>query len=178
MNREISVREWQQKYAAGEFTAPDYSTQCRAGWYDWFCKDSSLAGRLKKLSGIVMGIKDPFILDNYYVWFKNNCPVRGPLYDDVRFDPLYGERNGRYFMVAVDSPHEDFRYALYTERRGFDTPEYATNERKHLMAYLNDLGPQLAKLESSEEETADLEDFETDGSEVAGQAPEMGGMEL
>ena len=178
MSQEISIRQWQQKYANGEFAAPDHSTQCKAGWYDWFCEDYELASRLKELSGIVMGVKDPYILDNYYVWFKNNCPVSGPLYDDVSFDPLHGERNGCYFMVAVSSPHEVHRYSLFTERGGFEIPEYETDERKELINYINDLGPQLAKPESPEEETADLEDFETDGSEEAGQAPEMGGMEL
>lgn len=181
MSQEISIRQWQQKYANGEFAAPDHSTQCKAGWYDWFCEDYELASRLKELSGIVMGIKDPYILDNYYVWFKNNCPMDGDLYDDVRFDPLGGERNGRYFMVAVDSPHEDYSYALYTERGGFDTPEFQTNDMETLIGYINDLGVQLSAQNNSEDAAPDLADFEADGvgetEQNAGEA-EMGGPQL
>lgn len=124
MRDEISVRQWQERYRAGAFDAKDMSTQCKAGWYDWFCQDEALAGRLKKIARVVMGITDPFILDNYYVWFKNNCPVPGPLYDDVRFDLLAGERDGKYFVISLDSPHHRLKWSLTTERFGFDTPEF------------------------------------------------------
>lgn len=178
MSHKISVREWQQKYANGEFSAPDYSTQCNAGWYDWFCKTESLAGRLKRMAGIVTGICDPYILDNYHVWFKNNCPLQGNLYDDVRFDPLSGERNGRYFMVAVNSPHEDCRYALYTERSGLAAPEFETDERKSLVQYLNELGPQLAELEQETDATPNLDDFEPNTGESCNLNMKQGGMSL
>lgn len=119
MPDELSVRQWQEQFRAGAFERSDHTTQCRAGWYDWFCQDSALAGRLKKIGRVVMGITDPFILDNYHVWFKNNCPLSGPLYDDARFVPLSGERSGKYFVVSLDSPHERFKWALVTERYGF-----------------------------------------------------------
>lgn len=55
-------------------------------WYDWFCKDSSLQRKgeslLKKLKMIEGSNK--FDNDKCYVFFKNNCPCFGSLYDDFR----------------------------------------------------------------------------------------------
>lgn len=143
MRENISVREWQERFRAGDFDSRDLSTQCEAGWYDWFCQDHTLAGRLKKIGKVVMGITDPFILDNYYVWFKNNCPLDGPLYDDARFEPLVGERGGKYFLVALDSPHQRMKWALTTERFGFGTPEFECKNVREVIQYINELGPQL-----------------------------------
>ncbi len=143
MPDELSVRQWQEKFRAGAFNAQDRYTQCQAGWYDWFCQDHALAGRLKKIGRVVMGITDPFILDNYYVWFKNNCPLSGPLYDDVRFEPLSGDRDGKYFVISLDSPHERTKWALVTERYGFDAPEFDCRDIREMIKYVNSIGPEL-----------------------------------
>ena len=138
-----SIRKWQERYKSGEFRSKARSVQCEAGWYDWFCKDEALAGRLKKLAPVIMGITEPFILDNYYLWLKNNCPLSGPLYDDVRFEPLEGERDGKYFLVALDSSHESKKWALVTERFGFDKPEYECANVRDMVKYINRLGYEL-----------------------------------
>ena len=143
MPDELSVRQWQEQFRAGAFSLQDRYTQCRAGWYDWFCQDHALAGRLKKIGRVVMGITDPFILDNYYVWFKNNCPLSGPLYDDARFEPLSGERGGKYFVISLDSPHERMKWALVTERYGFDAPEFDCRDIREMIRYVNRIGPEL-----------------------------------
>ena len=145
MRENISVRQWQGLYRLGAFDGKDRAAQCEAGWYDWFCRDESLAGRLKKIAPVVMGITDPFILDNFYVWFKNNCPLNGPLYDDVRFEPLTGERDGKYFLVIKDSPHENAKWVLYTERYGFQEPEFQCANVRDMIRYVNHLGPELAQ---------------------------------
>ena len=145
MRDNVSVRQWQALYRAGAFSSKDRTVQIEAGWYDWFCRDESLAGRLKQIAPAVMGITDPFILDNFYVWFKNNCPLNGPLYDDVRFEPLSGERDGKYFLVIKDSPHENAKWVLYTERYGFQEPEFQCANVRDMVRYLNQLGPELAQ---------------------------------
>lgn len=146
---EMSVRQWQERFRSGDFNSRDLSVQCEAGWYDWFCRDDALAGRLKKLSSVVLGIRAPFILDNYYVWFKNNCPMAGPLYDDVRFEPLSGERDGKYFVVSLDSPHEQTKWMLYTERYGYDAPEFGSGnvrDGEHKFSYISRKDRQLRKV--------------------------------
>ena len=56
---EMSVRQWQERFRAGDFSSKDRAVQCEAGWYDWFCQDDALAGRLQKLSKVVMGTHRP-----------------------------------------------------------------------------------------------------------------------
>lgn len=72
--KNITVREWIDKFNHGEFDNEDFKTQCAAGWYDWFCSTKSLAKKLKKMGNIIKDIKNDYILDNFRVWFKNNCP--------------------------------------------------------------------------------------------------------
>lgn len=144
MNEEhISVRQWQEQFRSGAFHSPDRYIQCAAGWYDWFCQDHALAGRLKKIGKVVMGITAPFILDHYYVWFKNNCPLYGPLYDDVRFEPLVRERDGKYFVISLDSPHEQHKCTLYTERHGYEAPEFGCRDIRDMIRYVDRMGPEL-----------------------------------
>ncbi len=71
------------KYAAEKFQSSSRSAQCEAGWFDWFCKDTELARRLKPMAKFLKKIADGgrFSLRGNYVFFKNNCPMVGKLYD-------------------------------------------------------------------------------------------------
>lgn len=139
------MREWQKRFKDGYYDSKNLIAQLDAGWYDWFCGDASLAGRLKKIAPVVMGVTSPFILDNYYVWFKNNSMMCGQLYDDVRFEPLSGERDGKYFLVALDSPAARAKWSLITERFSFETAEFECGNVREMARYLNTLGGQLEK---------------------------------
>ena len=62
-------------------------------WYDWFCKDTSLPNKTKALMSRVRKIvklnnNKKFHNDDCYVFFKNNCPCSGSLYDDFRICDL------------------------------------------------------------------------------------------
>lgn len=83
-----------KKFTITEFVA-DYEKNSDGcyGFYDWFCRDSSLklkafefVPKLKLL--IKLGIIDG---DSCYVWFKNNAPVSGQLYDDMRISMINDE---------------------------------------------------------------------------------------
>ena len=67
-----------------------YNEENCYGFYDWFCKNSSLKAQfisaIPKIRWLVKsGILDG---DKLYVWFKNNCPCNGSLYTDLRFSTL------------------------------------------------------------------------------------------
>lgn len=55
-------------------------------FWDWFCSDKALANRGKKLFNKLNSIlpTTKFDVDKTYVFFKNNCPCAGKLYDDFR----------------------------------------------------------------------------------------------
>lgn len=55
-------------------------------WYDWFCTDRQLVTRGKSLWSKVKSImaSNKFDPTQTYIFFKNNSPCSGPLYDDFR----------------------------------------------------------------------------------------------
>jgi len=59
-------------------------------FYDWFCKDKALKGKATKLyKQVKRWVKFRNTdTEKVYVFFKNNCPVNGPLYDDFRICDL------------------------------------------------------------------------------------------
>lgn len=63
------------------------------GFFDWFCKDSSLKKRAESLLVKIKFLVENKIInpDTTYVWLKNNCPSSGTLYDDMRFSLLNDE---------------------------------------------------------------------------------------
>ena len=55
-------------------------------WYDWFCRESSLLNKGKLLFQKMKAISKSTKFDNdkCYIFFKNNCPCAGRLFDDFR----------------------------------------------------------------------------------------------
>ena len=138
---DISVREWINKFNSGEFDYPDRQTQIRAGWYDWFCKDTSLAAKTKRMGKIVKQVKDggKVNLDTMYVWFKNNCPLNGPLYDDFRFADL--KTSEVQFTIQISCCWNATKYAVYgrtPDGEGhWDEPLFGCDGVKTLISWLN-----------------------------------------
>ena len=141
MKDRISINEWINKFLSGEFDSQDVRVQIQAGWYDWFCKDSSLANKTKKMGNIVRQVKrgGKVNLNDWYVWFKNNCPLNGPLYDDFRFASL--ETGDVQFTIQINCCWNKHRYAVYgrtTDGEGhWDEPLFESDSLKDLVKWLN-----------------------------------------
>jgi len=116
MSKEQSLRTWIESFNKGDFDSKDLQTQIKAGWYDWFCKDESLASKTKRTGNIVKQFKDggKLNLDKMYVWFKNNCLLAGPLYDDFRIADI--ESGDTLFTIRINCFREEKRYT-FMERK-------------------------------------------------------------
>ena len=93
-------------------------------WYDWFCKDSSLIKKgedlLKKLKMISGSTK--FNNEKTYVFFKNNCPLNGCLYDDFRICDM--ESGDVIYTVIPKSGHKSDHGlgSVWGRENDFDEP--------------------------------------------------------
>ena len=137
MDKQIKLSEWIQRFKSGEFDKHDTTTQIKAGWFDWFCRDSSLANKTMKMGNIVSQIKagGKVDLETSYVWFKNNCPLNGPLYDDFRIADI--ENNNNLFVVQIDCVWNDFKYTVFERLDGFEKPVFQTESSRELVKWFN-----------------------------------------
>ncbi len=134
---QITLREWIKRFNNNEFESLDVKVQIEAGWYDWFCRDTNLKNKTKKMGNIIKQIKDggKVDLNNMFVRFKNNCPMSSPLYDDFRIANI--SDGATQLIVQLDSPWEDERYAVYSVDDFFDKPVLLTNSSRELVKWLN-----------------------------------------
>ena len=74
-------------------------------WYDWFCNDASLKNKGKALliKAKKIMLSNKFDASKCYIFFKNNCPMRGTLYDDFRICDL--ETGDIIYIVTPKSGH-------------------------------------------------------------------------
>jgi hypothetical protein len=137
MEKQIKLSEWIQRFKSGEFDKPDSTTQIKAGWFDWFCRDSSLANKTIKMGNIIKQIQvgGKVDLERSYVWFKNNCPLNGPLYDDFRIADI--ENNNNLFVVQIDCVWNDSRYTVFERLDGFEKPVFQTDSSRELVKWFN-----------------------------------------
>ena len=137
MEKQISLSEWIQRFNEGEFDSRDRTTQIKAGWFDWFCRDTSLANKTKRMGNIIKQIKagGKVNLETSYVWFKNNCPLSGPLYDDFRIADM--ETNNNLFVVQIDCFRHESKYTVYERLDGFEKPVFESNSSRELVKWFN-----------------------------------------
>lgn len=94
------------------------------GFYDWFCKESSLPNKAKTLLAKFKKIANSKRInkDYSYLWFKNNCPMDGSLYDDFRISDI--ESGDVIFTVIPKSGHKSKNGIgeVWGRENGFDGP--------------------------------------------------------
>lgn len=104
-------------------------------WYDWFCKDKALRNKALKLLPKVrkfaelMGID----LDTHYVWFKNNCPLYGKLYDDFRIADIASGDNRWVVAPALGYDSRPGQAEVYNSEIGFEKPLYSAKSWTELI---------------------------------------------
>lgn len=78
-------------------------------FYDWFCSDKALEKRAKSLLAKLKFLVNEGLInpDTNYVWFKNNCPMVGSLYDDFRISSKDGTFLGGFCPRSGHKALED-----------------------------------------------------------------------
>lgn len=81
-NKEMNLLEWEKAFEANK-DATDSSTACKLGFYDWFSSNKALMGKIRRMAPMVKRVIKSGKVDptKTYVFFKNNCPMIGQLYD-------------------------------------------------------------------------------------------------
>jgi hypothetical protein len=127
-DNKLSIREFLKKWDANEYDNTRDS-MCEAGWYDWFCPDTALYSRLQKMVPHIRVIANsPRInQDTMHVWFKNNCPGYGKLYDDFRICnvPPTDDESNLYVVSMQDGHYKSENYGkseLYDGKVSFCEP--------------------------------------------------------
>lgn len=127
MKDKLNITSWVAQFRAGAFDAPDRVTQIKAGWYDWFCKDTSLARKTqtlgKKLNAVMHSPR--FNVDECYVFFKNNCPMVGPLYDDFRICDI---KTGDVIFTIIPKEPRSGKCEVWGRGNGFDGPMFSADK--------------------------------------------------
>ena len=142
MEKRINVLAWIDRFNNGNFDKEDVKIQIEAGWYDWFCKDSSLLRKTQRMGRIIAKLNHGGKVDlaSCYVWFKNNCPLNGPLYDDFRFADL--ENGEVQFTIQLDCCWNNHKYVVWGRREkgkefNHDKPLFETDSVKELVEWFN-----------------------------------------
>ena len=142
MEKRINVLAWIDRFNNGDFDKEDVKIQIEAGWYDWFCKDSSLLRKTQRMGRTIAKLNQGGKVDlaNCYVWFKNNCPLNGPLYDDFRFADL--ETGEVQFTIQLDCCWNNHKYVVWGRREkgkefNYDKPLFETDSVKELVEWFN-----------------------------------------
>ena len=136
-----SIRNFIVSFKNGNYNKKDTMTQIEAGWFDWFCDDSELQNKTNIIGSLICNINESgkIDLDNWYVWFKNICPLTGSLYDEICFSNI--ETGDIILVIQIDCKWNKKKFAVLgrgQEKIFFpNKPLYETNSSNELVSWLN-----------------------------------------
>lgn len=133
----IPIRKWTERFNEGMYSSKDVLTQVDAGWYDWFCRDESLSNKTNTMGQVIKQLKDggKIDLDKSFIWFKNNCPLSHPLYDDFKVANI--DDGATTYIVQFNSPWANKKYSVLNVDDFFDEIVFETESRRELVKWLN-----------------------------------------
>ena len=117
-----TLRQQLEAFDKGIYLDSDGENSWCFNFYDWFCKDEALkrkADTLFKQVKRFVAANPNIDQDKHYVFFKNNCPMYGPLYDDFRICSIDGGEV--IYNVTAKSGHTG-KAEVYSRANGFDEP--------------------------------------------------------
>ena len=124
MEKQITLREQIEAFQ-NDKSFPGDMSHCY-NFYDWFCKKEALKGKAEKLMPKVLKFakKMNLDMDKYYVFFKNNCPMNGSLYDDFRICDI--ETGDVVYNVCPSSGYNESlgEATVYGKENDFQGPLY------------------------------------------------------
>jgi len=118
----MNIKTWQDRFNKGEFNSRDNDIQIEAGWFDWFCKDSSLTARTQCLGRFIMRLRNSkrVNVDTMTLFLKNCRPASGqPLYDVAAIKDANDEQ---VFWISFGDVREEAPCALYSPENGYKKP--------------------------------------------------------
>ena len=122
MENKLNLKQQLEHFEkTGEAISSDGATWCH-GFYDWFCKDHSLAVRAERLIPKLKKFlaNHPEIdTTKVYTFFKNNCPMSGPLYDDFR---ICDSATGDVIYTVVPKCSHSGKAEVWGSANGFAGP--------------------------------------------------------
>jgi hypothetical protein len=141
MGNKISLKEWITKYDNGDFNSTSQSVMVKAGWNEWFCKNTILLSKLKKLAPLVKLLSKSSLINSekVFVLFENNHPVDNDFlpYDSISICEII---NGKMlYWIAPEQYHRNQKYSCILKYPWFLNNQLNKNERniRGILKYFN-----------------------------------------